>query len=117
VLDITVPVGTPVEEDADELVAAPDAVGFEIRVAECPVVAFGVPAFVVGERLFVKLPGLGPAFVRAGLAVVVSSSVLFCAKLLQILRITNPVVPGGAFRDIMVKGTPRSGCPFYCLAA
>ena len=65
-LDITVPVGTPVEEDADELVAAPDAVGFEIRVAECPVVAFGVPAFVVGERLFVKLPGFGPALVCAG---------------------------------------------------
>ena len=64
-LDVTVIPGVPVEEDADELVAAPDAVGLEMRVAESAVVTRAVPAFAVGEGGFVKRPCFGPALVRA----------------------------------------------------
>ena len=64
-LDVAVIPGVPVEEDADELVAAPDAVGLEMRVAESAVVTRAVPAFAVGEGGFVKRPCFGPALVRA----------------------------------------------------
>ena len=65
-LDVAVRPGVPVEQNADELFAAPDAVGFEARIAERPVVPLRVPAFAAGERLFVKVPRFGPAFVRTG---------------------------------------------------
>ena len=48
-LDVAVRSGVPVEQNADELFAAPDAVGFEARIAERPVVPLRVPAFAAGE--------------------------------------------------------------------
>ena len=65
-LDIMEIPGFPVEEDADELFAAPDAVGLEMRIAERPVVVGGIPAFTVGKRGFVEGPCLVPASVGAG---------------------------------------------------
>ena len=65
VLHVVPLVGVPVVEDPDELVAAPDAVGLEMRVAESAVVTRAVPAFAVGEGGFVKRPCFGPALVRA----------------------------------------------------
>ena len=45
---------------------APDAVGFEIRIAERTVVAGGVPAFAVWEGDFIEGPCFVPALVGAG---------------------------------------------------
>ena len=65
-LDIVEIPGFPMEEDADELFAAPDAVGFEMRIAERAVVVGGIPAFTVGKRGFVEVPCLVPTLVGAG---------------------------------------------------
>ena len=65
-LDVMKIPGLPMEEDADELLAAPDAVGFEMRIAERAVVVGGIPAFTVGKRDFVEGPCLVPTLVGAG---------------------------------------------------
>ena len=66
VFDIVPSVALPVVEDADELVAAPDAVGPEVRIPEGADVVLLGALLLVGERPAVNLHRFGPSPVGGG---------------------------------------------------
>ena len=125
-LDVAVRSGVPVEQNADELFAAPDAVGFEARIAERPVVPLRVPAFAAGKRLFVKVPRFGPAFVRTGFERYELQLLCHCRRNFaqdsansahcQLLRLSAALC-GRSGRPGRRKRDARSGHPFRRLPA